>query len=191
MYPSKIRKSRNITHLKCLAAFNIFSEISQKKYKASIYKCKFTYICKHFFTVIDRSKSNFSNISKLFLEHPYIKLDSALFERKTNETTTVSNTETKYGNHKEENSPKLLENDCPVEDANTHMDFQLPLRQTELKTARINFRATLKELYDLSCLMKGTENVKNYTKTINLMVREIKQNIKVSKILLERNSWFG
>ena len=28
----------------------------------------------------------------------------------------------------------------------THLDFQLPLQQTELKTAKINFRATLKEL---------------------------------------------
>ena len=84
-------------------------------------------LCKHFFTVIDSSKSNFHKISKLFLKHPYINLDSALFERKTNETTTVSNTETKYGNHKEESSPKLLESDCPVEDVNNHMDFQLPL----------------------------------------------------------------
>ena len=128
-------------------------------------------LCKHFFTVIDSSKSNFSNISKLFLEHPYINLDSALFERKTNESTILSNTETKYGNHKEESSPKLLENDCPVEDVSTHMDFQLPLQQTELKTAKINFGATLKELYDLSYLMKDTENVKNHTKTINLMAR--------------------
>ena len=145
-------------------------------------------LCKHFFTVIDSSRSNFHNISKLFLEHPYINLDSALFERKTNEKTIVSNTETKFGNHKEESSPKLLENDCPVEDVNAHMDFQLPLRQTELKTAKINFRVTLKELYDLSYLMKDTENVKNHAKTINLMVRQIKQNIKGSKILLERNS---
>ena len=80
-------------------------------------------LCKHFFTVID-------SVIELFLEHPCINLDSALFERKTNETTIVSNTETKYGNHKEESSPKLLENDCPVEDVNNHMDFQLPLRQT-------------------------------------------------------------
>ena len=68
------------------------------------------------------------------------------------------------------------------------MDFQLPLQQTELKAAKINFRATLKELYDLSYLMKDTENAKNHTKTINLMVRQIKQNIEGSKILLERNS---
>ena len=34
------------------------------------------------------------------------------------------------------------------------MDFQLPLRQAELKTAKINFRATLKELYDVRYLMK-------------------------------------
>ena len=103
-------------------------------------------LCKHFFSVIDNSKSNLYNISKLLLEHPYKNLDSTLFERETYETTLLSNTETKYGNHKEESSPKLLENDCPVEDANTHVDFQLPLRQTELKTAKINFRATLKEL---------------------------------------------
>ena len=68
------------------------------------------------------------------------------------------------------------------------MDFQLPLQQTELKAAKINFRATLKELYDLSYLMTDTENAKNHTKTINLMVRQIKQNIEGSKILLERNS---
>ena len=68
------------------------------------------------------------------------------------------------------------------------MDFQLPLQQTELKAAKINFRATLKELYDLSYLMKDTENAKNHTKTINLMVRQIKQNIEGSKILLERSS---
>ena len=43
-------------------------------------------LCKHFFTVIGSSKSNLCNISKLFLEHPYINLDSVLFERKTNET---------------------------------------------------------------------------------------------------------
>ena len=85
-------------------------------------------LCKHFFTVIDNSESNFYNISKLFLEHPYINLDSALYERKTNKTTIVSNTETKHGNHKEESPPKLLENDCPVEDVSTHMVFQLPLR---------------------------------------------------------------
>ena len=89
-------------------------------------------LCKHFFTVIDSLKSNFYNISKLFLEHPYINLDSALFERKTNETTIVSNTERKYGNHKEESSPKLLENDCPVEDVNTHMDFQLKSEPKQL-----------------------------------------------------------
>ena len=68
------------------------------------------------------------------------------------------------------------------------MDFQLPLRQTELKKAKINFRATLKELYDLSYLMKGTKKVKNPTETINLMVSQIKRNIKGGKILLERNS---
>ena len=56
----------------------------------------------------------------------------------------------KYGSHKEESLLKLLENDCPVEDANTHIDFQLTLQQIELKTAKINFRASLKELYDLS-----------------------------------------
>ena len=101
-------------------------------------------LCKHFFTVIDSSKSNFYNISKLFLEHQYLNLDSTLFESRSNETTIVSNTETKYGSHKEESSLKLQENDCPVEDPNTHLDFQLPLRQTELKTAKINFRASLK-----------------------------------------------
>ena len=42
----------------------------------------------------------------------------------------------------------------------THLDFQLPLQQTELKTAKINFRATLKELYDLSYLLKDTERYK-------------------------------
>ena len=42
----------------------------------------------------------------------------------------------------------------------THLDFQLPLQQTELKTAKINFRATLKELYDLSYLLKDTESYK-------------------------------
>ena len=36
--------------------------------------------------------------------------------------------------------------------------------------------------------MKATENVKNHTKTITVMVRQIKQNIKGSKIVLERNS---
>ena len=61
------------------------------------------------FTVIASSKSNFYNISKLFLEHPCVNLDSVLLERKTNETTIVSNTETKYGSHKEKCSPKLLE----------------------------------------------------------------------------------
>ena len=38
--------------------------------------------CKHFFTVIDSSKSNFYNISKLFLERPYINLHSALFKKR-------------------------------------------------------------------------------------------------------------
>ena len=36
--------------------------------------------------------------------------------------------------------------------------------------------------------MKDAENAKNHTKTIYLMVRQITQNIKGSKILLERNS---
>ena len=36
--------------------------------------------------------------------------------------------------------------------------------------------------------MKDTENVETYTKTVNLMVREIKQNIKGNKTLLERNN---
>ena len=36
--------------------------------------------------------------------------------------------------------------------------------------------------------MKDTENVKNHTKTINLMVRQINQNIKGNKIFLERTS---
>ena len=36
--------------------------------------------------------------------------------------------------------------------------------------------------------MKGAENDKTQTKTINLMVRQIKQNIKGSKILLETTS---
>ena len=31
-------------------------------------------LCKHFFTLIDSTKSNFYNILKLFLEHPYLKL---------------------------------------------------------------------------------------------------------------------
>ena len=35
-------------------------------------------LCKHFFIVVDSSKSNFYNISKPFLEHPYLNLDSAL-----------------------------------------------------------------------------------------------------------------
>ena len=132
-------------------------------------------LCKHFVTVIDSSKSNFYNISKLFLEYPCLNLDSALFERKINKTTIVSNTETKYGSLKEESSPKLLENDCSVQDVNAHVDFQLPLRQIELKTAKIKFWAALKELYDLSYLMRDTENVKNHTKTINLMVTQIKE----------------
>ena len=50
-------------------------------------------LCKHFFTVIDSSKSNFYNISKLFLEHPYLNLYSTLYESKTNETTIVSDGE--------------------------------------------------------------------------------------------------
>ena len=133
-------------------------------------------------------KSNWYNISKLLLEHPYINLGSALFERKTYANTLVSNTETKYGNHKEESSPKLLENDCPVVDVNNHIDFQLPFRQAELKIAKINFHATLKELHDVSYLKKQTENVETYAKTINFMLRQIKQNMKGSTILLERNS---
>ena len=127
-------------------------------------------------------------MSKLLLEHLCINLDSALFERKTYTNTLVSNTETKYGNHKEETSPKLLQNDCSVIDVNNHIDFQLPFQQAELKIAKINFHATLKELCDVSYLKKNTENVETYTKTINLMVRQIKQNIKGSTILLERNS---
>ena len=110
---------------------------------------------KHFFTAIDSSRSNFYNISKLFLEHPYINLNSALFERKINhKTTLVSNTEAKYGNHEEESSPKLLKNDCPVEEVNNHVDFKLPLQQSGLKAVKMNFWTTLKELYSLSYLMK-------------------------------------
>ena len=41
---------------------------------------------------------------------------------------------------------------------------------------------------DISYLMKATENVKNNTKTLTVMVRQIKQNVKGSKIVLERNS---
>ena len=58
-------------------------------------------------------------------------------------------------------------------DVNSHIDFQLPLRQTA-KNSKHNFRATLKELYDLTYLMKDTENVKTHTKTVNLMARQIK-----------------
>ena len=36
--------------------------------------------------------------------------------------------------------------------------------------------------------MKDTENVETHTKTVNLMVTQIKQNTKGSKILLERNN---
>ena len=82
----------------------------------------------------------------------------------------------------------MLEKDFSVGDANNHIDFQLPLRQAELNKAKINFWATLKELYDLCYLKKDPENVKTYTKAINFMVRKIKQNMKSSKILLERNS---
>ena len=56
-----------------------------------------------------------------------------------------------------------MQNHCPVEDLNNHIDFQLPFRQAELKIAKINFCAALKELYDLSYLKKDTENIyKNY-----------------------------
>ena len=65
----------------------------------------------HFFTLSDSSKSNFHSVSNSYLEHPNLNLDSILFERKTNETTMVHNTERKYGSHKEQTSPKLLEND--------------------------------------------------------------------------------
>ena len=109
------------------------------------------------------SNSNLCNMSKLLLQHLYINLDSVLFERKTYANTLVSNTETKYGNHKEESLPKLIQNHCQVEDLNNHIDFQLPFRQAELKIAKINFCAALKELYDLSYLKKDTENIyKNY-----------------------------
>ena len=36
--------------------------------------------------------------------------------------------------------------------------------------------------------MKDTENVETHTKNVNLMVTQIKQNTKGSKILLERNN---
>ena len=36
--------------------------------------------------------------------------------------------------------------------------------------------------------MKVTENVETHAKTVNLMVTQIKQNTKGSKILLERNN---
>ena len=36
--------------------------------------------------------------------------------------------------------------------------------------------------------MKDSENVKNHRQTINLMVKQIEQSIKSSKILLERSS---
>ena len=41
---------------------------------------------------------------------------------------------------------------------------------------------------DISYLMKATENVKNHTKIVTVMVRQIKQNVKGSKKVLERNS---
>ena len=68
-------------------------------------------LCQHFFTLTDSSLSNFYSVSNPYLEHPNLNLDSTLFERKTNETTMVHNTERKYGSHKEQTSPKLLEND--------------------------------------------------------------------------------
>ena len=133
-------------------------------------------------------KSNLYNTPKLLLEHPCKNLDSSLFETKTYETTLVSNTEIKYDNHKEESLPRLLEIDCSVGDANNHIDFQLPLRQAKIKKAKINFWATLKVLYDLCYLKKNTEKIKTYTKAVNSMVRQSKQNMKSSKILFERNS---
>ena len=43
-------------------------------------------------------------------------------------------------------------------------------------------------VFNVTSSMKDTEDVKNHTKTTSLMVKQIKQSIKGSKILLERSS---
>ena len=106
-------------------------------------------ICKHFFAATEENHRTFNDISQLFTDHVWINLDSKLFT-----LSSLTKTRLKSSNNTECQTNLMLnqEKDSPPRRV---YNETLKTHQNSVRSLEIDLRANLKELHDLTYVVKN------------------------------------
>ena len=115
-------------------------------------------ICKHFFAATEENHRTFNDISQLFRDHVWINLDSKLFT-----SSSLTKTNLKSSNNTESQTNTMLNQEKDLFDECKEMSNSPPKRvhnetlnthQNNVRSIKIDLRATLKGLHDLTRTVK-------------------------------------
>ena len=162
-----------------LTCYNIFLGNETKFCSCNCHDFRrYRMLCKHFFAVFNSGEAMFSDLSSLFLKHPFMVLDNNLFgENYINDQVSsdyiYANRDT--NNINKEQEPKL-EIDCKYD--------ELPVKRSLLKSRKINIRGNLKQLIDLTFVTNDTNIIKELHEDIVSILNKYNEKIGQGSLMV-------
>ena len=149
-------------------------------------------ICKHFFVVIEGNHRTFNDVSQLFRDHVWINLDSKL-----STSSSLTKTHLKSSNNTESQTNTILNQEKDMFDESKDISNSPPkgvynetltTHQNSVRLLQIDLRATLKELYDLTYIVKNEDVLKiarneidNLTRTVKVSLQKQQQSLLITR----------
>ena len=130
---------------------------------------RYRMLCKHFFAIFQSGKATFYDLTGLFLDHPYMILDRNIL------TGDFGSSLNKITEEKDDNEIFRCNSESDSLDVSCESDQdtfrELPLKQSLLKRKKINIRAQLKQIKDLTYTTNNLEIIQELdTKVQSLLV---------------------
>ena len=130
---------------------------------------RYRMLCKHFFAIFQSGKATFYDLTGLFLDHPYMILDRNIL------TGDFGISLNKIREEKDDNEIFRCNSESDSLDVSCESDQdtfrELPLKQSLLKRKKINIRAQLKQIKDLTYTTNNLEIIQELdTKVQSLLV---------------------
>ena len=149
-------------------------------------------ICKHFFAVIEGNHRTFNDISQLFRDHVWINLDSKLFT-----SSSLTKTHLKSSNNTERQTNLSLNQEKDLFEKCKEISNSPPKRvhnetlkthRNSVRSLQIDLRANLKELHDLTYIVKNEDVLKiarneiaNLTRTGKVSLQKQQQSLLITR----------
>ena len=136
---------------------------------------RYRMLCKHFFAIFQSGKATFYDLTGLFLNHPYMVLDRKILTGDFCSSLTEIRKETGDNEIFRYDS----ENDSLDVSCESDQDTfrELPLKQSLLKRKKVNIRAQLKQIIDLTYKTNNLEIIQELDKKVQSLLSNFTSRI--------------